>query len=95
MEITAAPFHMHDFPDYSIEIFEFKFKAREIIIILDQKCGKDVSKMVIGDVVRLRQILSNLLSNAIKYTSEDSFTVTCNVVLGPSLPPQIKSCCSN
>nr|CCA23345.1 hybrid signal transduction histidine kinase putative [Albugo laibachii Nc14] len=88
MEITAAPFHMHDLLDYSIEIF--KFKARERNIILEQKCGKDVPKMVIGDVVRLRQILLNLLSNAIKFTSEGSITVTCNVVLEPSLPPQFK-----
>nr|CCA21451.1 hybrid signal transduction histidine kinase putative [Albugo laibachii Nc14] len=88
MEITAAPFHMNDLLDYSIEIFQFK--ARERNILLQQECSDDVPKLVIGDVVRLRQILLNLLSNAIKFTSEGSITVACSVVDEPALPPQFK-----
>lgn len=88
MEITAAPFHMNDLLDYSIEIFQFK--ARERNILLQQECSDDVPKQVIGDVVRLRQILLNLLSNAIKFTSEGSITVACSVVDEPALPPQFK-----
>ncbi|KAF4315585.1 hypothetical protein G195_010639 [Phytophthora kernoviae 00238/432] len=88
MEITTAPFQMHDLLDYSIEIF--KFKARERGLKLELKCGDNVPKVVIGDVVRLRQVLLNLLSNAIKFTNDGSITVACSVVHSPELPAQFK-----
>ncbi|KAL7686140.1 putative phytochrome, histidine kinase domain, CheY-like superfamily, PAS domain superfamily [Plasmopara halstedii] len=88
LEISTAPFQMHDLLDYSIEIF--KFKARERGLKLELKCGENVPKAVIGDVVRLRQVLLNLLSNAIKFTNEGSITVACSVVHSPELPAQFK-----
>ncbi|KAF1792428.1 PAS fold [Phytophthora cactorum] len=88
LEISTAPFQMHDLLDYSIEIF--KFKARERELKLELKCGDNVPKAVIGDVVRLRQVLLNLLSNAIKFTNEGSITVACSVVHSPELPSQFK-----
>ncbi|KAG6602932.1 histidine kinase A two component receptor [Phytophthora cinnamomi] len=88
LEITTAPFQMHDLLEYSIEIF--KFKARERSLKLELKSGDNVPKAVIGDVVRLRQVLLNLLSNAIKFTNEGSITVACSVVNSPDLPPQFR-----
>ncbi|CAI5730934.1 unnamed protein product [Peronospora destructor] len=88
LEISAAPFQMHELLDYSIEIF--KFKARERGLKLDLKYDDNVPKVGIGDVVRLRQVLLNLLSNAIKFTNEGSITVTCSVVYTPELPKAFK-----
>ncbi|CAH0516926.1 unnamed protein product, partial [Peronospora belbahrii] len=88
LEISAAPFQMHELLDYSIEIF--KFKARERGLKLDLKYDDNVPKVAIGDVVRLRQVLLNLLSNAIKFTNEGSITVTCSVVYTPELPKTFK-----
>ncbi|KAJ8520020.1 hypothetical protein ON010_g18007 [Phytophthora cinnamomi] len=88
LEISAAPFQMHELLDYSIEIF--KFKARERGLKLELKCDDNVPKVAIGDVVRLRQVLLNLLSNAIKFTNEGSITVTCSVVYTPELPKAFK-----
>ncbi|KAE9339020.1 hypothetical protein PF008_g11766 [Phytophthora fragariae] len=88
LEITTAPFQMHDLLEYSIEIF--KFKARERGLKLELKSGENVPRAVIGDVVRLRQVLLNLLSNAIKFTNEGSITVACSVVNSPDLPPQFR-----
>ncbi|GLE00419.1 hypothetical protein PINS_up009176 [Pythium insidiosum] len=84
MEITAAPFRMEELLDYSIEIFSFK--ARERGLILEKKRDDNVPRVVIGDVVRLRQVLLNLLSNALKFTNEGSITVTCSVLKSPELP---------
>uniref|UniRef100_A0AAV1UGF4 histidine kinase n=1 Tax=Peronospora matthiolae TaxID=2874970 RepID=A0AAV1UGF4_9STRA len=88
LEISAAPFRMHELLDYSIEIFNFK--ARERGLKLELKCDDSVPKVAIGDVVRLRQVLLNLLSNAIKFTNEGSITVTCSVVYTPELPKAFK-----
>jgi PAS domain S-box-containing protein len=84
LEISSDPFQMQDLLDYSIEIF--KFKAREKGIKLSLICNQNVPSVVIGDVVRLRQVLLNLLSNAIKFTNEGSITVKCSMVPSPDLP---------
>lgn len=83
MEISAEPFKMEDLLDYSIEIF--KFKAREKNIKLSMQCSSTVPKFVIGDVVRMRQVLLNLLSNAIKFTLEGSITINCSTVPAPDI----------
>ncbi|TYZ56931.1 hypothetical protein PybrP1_003184 [[Pythium] brassicae (nom. inval.)] len=84
MEISSDPFKMEDLLDYSIEIFQFK--AREKNIRLTMYCAPAVPKFVIGDVVRLRQVLLNLLSNAIKFTLEGAITVNCSTVPAPDIP---------
>jgi len=48
----------------------FRPKAQEKNINLSVMTAPDVPNMVLGDVGRIRQILSNLLSNAIKFTQE-------------------------
>ncbi|KAF0724486.1 hypothetical protein AaE_009783 [Aphanomyces astaci] len=84
LEIQSAPFHIEDLLDYTIEIF--KFKAHERGLKLSVVLAPNVSEVVIGDVVRLRQILLNLLSNAMKFTLKGTITVKCSVA--PSNPDQ-------
>ncbi|EQC37442.1 hypothetical protein SDRG_05045 [Saprolegnia diclina VS20] len=78
LEIQSAPFYMGDLLDYTIDIFKLKAKERGLRLGIVR--GKDVPDIVIGDVIRLRQILLNLLSNAIKFTNKGSITVKCSVV---------------
>ncbi|KDO22082.1 hypothetical protein SPRG_12068 [Saprolegnia parasitica CBS 223.65] len=78
LEIQSAPFYMNDLLDYTIDIFKLKAKERGLRLGIVR--GKDVPDIVIGDVIRLRQILLNLLSNAIKFTNKGSITVKCSVV---------------
>ncbi|ETV79399.1 hypothetical protein, variant [Aphanomyces astaci] len=84
LEIQSAPFHIEDLLDYTIEIF--KFKAHERGLKLSVVLAPNVPEVVIGDVVRLRQILLNLLSNAMKFTLKGTITVKCSVA--PSNPDQ-------
>lgn len=67
-------FNLDDFMDEIMRSYSFRSKAKNI--------GFDIMKEgslpseVIGDPIRLNQILSNLLSNALKFTNHGGITVT-------------------
>lgn len=54
----------------------FSAKASEKSLEFLYVVESSVPELVIGDINRLRQVLSNLLSNAIKFTSEGKVTLT-------------------
>ena len=56
----------------------FLTKASEKNITLKLNIAADTPQQVLGDIVRVKQIISNLLSNAIKFTPEDG-AITINV----------------
>ena len=56
----------------------FLTKASEKNITLKLNIDANTPQQVIGDIVRVKQIISNLLSNAIKFTPEDGL-ITINV----------------
>ncbi|KAM1434706.1 hypothetical protein ACFX13_043475 [Malus domestica] len=76
-----------------------KFRPREVlrhvlqtaaaslqkILNLEGHVSEDVPMEVIGDVLRIRQILTNLVSNAIKFTHEGKVGIKLYVVSDPSL----------
>lgn len=49
--------------------------AREKGLSFTVECDENIPKVLYGDEMRVRQILSNLVSNAIKYTNEGGVTV--------------------
>jgi signal transduction histidine kinase len=50
-------------------------KAREKGVVLEIIINKDVPRWLVGDPLRLRQVLTNLVSNAIKFTPQGKVTV--------------------
>jgi PAS domain S-box-containing protein len=67
-------FNLNDFLDELMRSYSFRSKAKNLAFEIRRE--GNLPSEVIGDQIRLNQILSNLLSNALKFTSEGGITVT-------------------
>ena len=67
-------FNLSDFLDEIMRSYSFRSKAKHLSF--DIKKDSNLPVEVIGDPIRLNQILSNLLSNALKFTNQGGITVT-------------------
>ncbi|MFM7858724.1 MAG: ATP-binding protein, partial [Flammeovirgaceae bacterium] len=57
----------------------FDHQAREKRLTLEFDLDPNANQLIIGDPVRLNQILINLISNALKFTPRGGIRITCNV----------------
>ncbi len=67
LELSYAPLDLVDLVEESIELFAESANEKQVSLVAH--IARDTPLMVLGDTIRLRQILLNLLSNAIKFTS--------------------------
>jgi PAS domain S-box-containing protein len=56
-----------------LHLFETKILEKNLELIINY--DSNIPDVILGDVVRLHQIIINLVSNAIKFTSEGSITI--------------------
>lgn len=66
-------FNLSDFLNEIIRSYSFRSKAKNLSF--DLKKDQNLPQEVIGDPIRLNQILSNLLSNALKFTDTGGINV--------------------
>ena len=78
MTFEQIPFELEKSLSAMLHLFETKIQEQnlELVKIYD----KNIPKVVIGDPVRLHQIILNLVSNAVKFTSEGKITVSVRVL---------------
>lgn len=73
MEFEAIPFSLRE----TIQTVEdtLRFKAEEKGLLMKTEIAADVPDILIGDSVRLNQVLLNLAGNAVKFTEKGSVTI--------------------
>jgi signal transduction histidine kinase/BarA-like signal transduction histidine kinase len=77
LELEAAPFSLLRVLDQTTRVFAVR--ASERGITFSCRIPADLPDVLIGDQVRLRQILFNLAGNAIKFTERGEVTVSVRV----------------
>ena len=66
--------------DISAMLHLFDLKIQEKNLELIKNYDKSIPKILLGDSVRLNQIILNLISNAVKFTSKGSITLSVKLV---------------
>jgi len=74
MTFVQTPFKMSLSLSAMLHLFETKIQEKNLLLI--KEYDNDIPEVLMGDPVRLHQIILNLVSNAVKFTTEGKITVS-------------------
>jgi len=77
MTFEKTPFKLLTSISSMLHLFEIKIQEKNLQLI--KNFDKSIPEVLVGDPVRLHQIILNLVSNALKFTNEGSITVDVRV----------------
>jgi PAS domain S-box-containing protein len=78
IELESIPFNIHEVIKRTYSLQEHA--AEEKMITFTTRVNQDIGNALIGDPVRIQQVLANLVSNAIKFTQTGEVEVSCQLV---------------
>jgi PAS domain S-box-containing protein len=78
MTFEQTPFNIASSISAMLHLFEPKIQEKNLILV--KEYDSKIPKMLIGDSVRLHQIILNLVSNAVKFTSRGKIKVSVKLV---------------
>lgn len=81
LEYADVPFSMSQLLDETLTMFVANAEAKGIELRLRQ--SPDVPAALLGDSMRMRQVLVNVVGNAMKFTEQGSVNVDCDLVGSP------------
>lgn len=74
LEIESHPFKLRECVEESLDLLATRAAEKKLDMIYD--IDNDCPATVLGDVTRVRQILTNLISNAVKFTEEGEIFIS-------------------
>jgi PAS domain S-box-containing protein len=78
MVFEKTPFKLSLSISAMLHLFETKIQEKNLKLII--KYDPKIPEVLVGDAVRLHQIILNLVSNAVKFTSKGTITVNVNLI---------------
>jgi signal transduction histidine kinase len=74
MTFENSPFHLFTSISEILQLFETKIEEKKLDLITEY--DHTIPEVLVGDAVRLNQIILNLVGNAVKFTNEGHITVS-------------------
>ncbi|MBN2793918.1 MAG: PAS domain S-box protein [Clostridia bacterium] len=78
LELDLQPFNLSELVYNATGIFKAKSEMKGLNFIVENKLSHDV--VLIGDSLKINQILSNIISNALKFTENGTISVTVDMI---------------
>lgn len=78
MTFEQTPFNLSVSITTMLHLFETKIKEKNIELLKDY--DENIPELLLGDSMRLRQILLNLVCNAVKFTSQGQITISIKML---------------
>ncbi|BBE16017.1 diguanylate cyclase/phosphodiesterase with PAS/PAC sensor(s) [Aquipluma nitroreducens] len=78
MTFEQIPFKMEASISAMLHLFETKIQEKNLKLI--RKYDKNIPEVLVGDPVRLHQIILNLVSNAVKFTMKGKISVNVSLI---------------
>ena len=100
LDLVSEPFDLHKLVEGTVELMAPRAQSKGLEIAVS--IAADVPRFVLGDGLRLRQVLTNLAGNAVKFTDRGGIGVNVErapdarllfkvVDTGPGVPPDRRS----
>jgi CheY-like chemotaxis protein len=78
MSFEKTPFKMKSSIASMLHLFETKIQEKNLQLV--KEYDSNIPAVIVGDPIRLHQIILNLVSNAVKFTSKGKITVTVRLI---------------
>ncbi len=78
LHIEHVPFRLEDLLDNLAAIISQKAEEKELEVLF--RVDKNIPSTLIGDPLRLSQVLTNLANNAVKFTEKGEIVISCSLV---------------
>lgn len=78
MSFEKTPFKMRSSIKSMLHLFETKIQEKNLKLV--KEYDSNIPTVLVGDPIRLHQIILNLVSNAVKFTSEGKITVSVRLI---------------
>ena len=78
LEFEELPFHIDELMDEVINLIKVKANEKGLHLLKDNELG--IHNRVIGDALRLRQVLTNLMGNAVKFSHSGEISLKVELV---------------
>ena len=78
MTFENTPFKMALSINAMLHLFEDKIQEKNLVLV--KEYDKNIPEVLLGDAVRLHQIILNLISNAVKFTTEGQIKVSVKMM---------------
>lgn len=78
MVFEHTPFRIAEILDLLYETMHFRAEEKQLSLVFD--CSPEVPEVLVGDPVRLNQVLTNLIGNAVKFTEKGMIRLDVRVL---------------